>query len=372
MTAPPVRPDRVTPAETSARTAAEPSPTGEGNLKPLIAKVATGAVLSEQEAEDAFGIIMSGAATPAQIAGLVMAMRVRGEVVPEMVGAVRAVRARMLAVAAPEDAIDVCGTGGDHAGTLNVSTAVTFVVAGLGVPVAKHGNRALSSRTGGADVLQSLGVRTDVPPEWLATILRRAGSTFLFAPKHHAAWRHAAGVRVELGTRTIFNLLGPMANPARVRRQLAGVFDPVWLAPMAQTLGRLGSVHVWLVHGMGLDELTVAGQSQVVEFAHGVQRAFSVTPEDAGLPISPIEAIRGGDAAENAAALLRLLKGEQGAYRDTVLLNAAAALIVAGRVGDLRSGVAMAAGSIDSGAAMAALDALRRETASVPNDSGRP
>ena len=371
MTGPPVPPDRLASQTAPVRAAVEPSVSGEGNLKPLIAKVATGAALTEQEAEDAFGIIMSGAATPAQIAGLVMSMRVRGEVVAEMVGAVRAVRARMLAVAAPEDAIDVCGTGGDHAGTLNVSTAVTFVVAGLGVPVAKHGNRALSSRTGGADVLQALGVHTDIPPEWLSTVLRRAGSTFLFAPRHHAAWRHAAGVRVELGTRTIFNLLGPMANPARVRRQLAGVFDPVWLAPMAQTLGRLGSTHVWLVHGMGLDELTVAGQSQVVEFAHGVQRAFSVSPGDVDLPVSPIEAIRGGDATENAAALLALLHGEAGAYRDTVLLNAAAALIVAGRVADLRSGVAMAAGSIDSGAAMAALDALRRETAAVPVVAGR-
>ncbi len=334
----------------------------EGNLKPLIAKVATGAELTEHEAEDAFSIIMSGAATPAQISGLVMAMRVRGEVVAEMVGAVRAVRARMLAVPAPENAIDVCGTGGDHAGTLNVSTAVTFVVAGLGVPVAKHGNRALSSRTGGADVLTALGVETDVPLEALATILRRASSTFLFAPRHHSAWRHAAGVRVELGTRTIFNLLGPMANPARVRRQLAGVFDPKWLAPMAQTLGRLGSEHVWLVHGMGLDELTVAGESQVAEFAHGTLREFTITPEDAGLARAPLDQLKGDDSAYNAAALLGVLQGQTGAYRDTVLLNAAAALIVAGRAGGLREGVAMAESSIATGAAMAALEALRRET----------
>jgi anthranilate phosphoribosyltransferase len=350
------------PPESATVPGNEPALPYDGNLKPLIARVATGATLSEQEAQDAFSIIMSGAATPAQIAGLIMAMRVRGEVVAEMVGAVRAVRAHMVSIDAPEGAIDVCGTGGDHAGTLNVSTAVTFVVAGLGVPVAKHGNRALSSRTGGADVLQALGVETDVPVESLAAILRAASATFLFAPRHHAAWRHAAGVRVELGTRTIFNLLGPMANPANVRRQLAGVFDPKWLAPMAETLGRLGASHVWLVHGMGLDELTVAGESLVAEYRDGTLRQFAVTPEDAGLPRSPLAAIQGGDAPENAAALLALLGGARSAYRDTVLLNAAAALIVAGRARDLREGAALAAGSIESGAAMAALEALRRET----------
>jgi anthranilate phosphoribosyltransferase len=280
-----------------------------------------------------------------------------------MTGAVRAVRARMLAIESPPGALDVCGTGGDHAGTLNVSTAVSFVLAGAGVPVAKHGNRALSSRTGGADVLAALGVCTDVPVEHLARILRDAGSTFLFAPRHHAAWRHAAGVRVELGTRTLFNLLGPMANPARVTRQLAGVFAPQWLEPMAETLGRLGSEHVWLVHGMGLDELTVAGESQVAEYRAGRLRRFTITPEDADLPRSPLAGIAGGDARENAAALLALLEGRPGPYRDTVLLNAAAGFIVAGRTESLRDGVATAVKSLDSGAAHSALDALRRETA---------
>ena len=333
------------------------------NLKPILARLAVGETLSAGDAEDAFGIIMSGEATPAQIAGLLMAMRVRGETVPELVGAVRAMRARMTAVEAPDGAMDVCGTGGDNAGTLNVSTAVTFVLAGLGVPVAKHGNRALSSRTGGADVLTALGVNVDVPLDRLPSVLRTANCAFLFAPRHHAALRHAAGPRVELGTRTIFNLLGPLANPARVKRQLTGVFDAKWSRPMAETLGELGSERCWLVHGEGLDELTVAGDNNVVELRYGAIRSFTVTGEDAGLPRSPISAIRGGEAAVNAAALGALLRGAAGPYRDTVLFNAAAALIISGRADDLRGGVADAAGSIDGGAALAALETLRRETA---------
>jgi anthranilate phosphoribosyltransferase len=333
------------------------------NLKPVLARLALGETMTSDEAEAAFDTIMSGEATPAQIAGLLMAMRVRRETVPELTGAVRAMRKRMLRIKAPNGAIDVCGTGGDNAGTLNVSTAVTFVLAGLGVSVAKHGNRALSSRTGGADVLSELGVNVDVPVERLESVLRAAGCAFLFAPRHHAALRHAAGPRVELGTRTIFNLLGPLANPAAVKRQLTGVFDPAWARPMVETLANLGSEAVWLVHGQGLDELTVAGSSQVVALENGVIREFTVEPEEAGLPRSPVEAIRGGDAAINAAALEALLRGAPGPYRDTVLLNAAAALIVAGRAGALREGVALAAGSLDQGAALAALETLRRETA---------
>jgi anthranilate phosphoribosyltransferase len=333
------------------------------NLKPFLARLAMGETLTEQEAEEAFATIMSGEATPAQIAGLVMAMRVRRETVAEMTGAVRAMRARMAKVEAPEGAMDVCGTGGDASGSLNVSTAVTFVIAGCGVPVAKHGNRALSSRTGGADVLSALGVNVDVSLARLPAVLRAAGCAFLFAPRHHAALRHAAGPRMELGTRTIFNLLGPLANPAGVARQLTGVFDPSWARPMVEALARLGSTDVWLVHGQGLDELTVAGPNSVVALKDGAITEFTVTPEDAGLPVSPVSAIRGGDAATNAAALTALLRGATGAYRDTVLLNAAAALIVAGRIGDLRNGVAIAAQSIDAGAALAALETLRRETA---------
>ncbi len=332
------------------------------DLKPALARLAAGETLTEAEAEAAFGIIMAGEATPAQIGGLLMAMRVRGESVAEISGAVRAMRARMVAIEAPDGAIDVCGTGGDNAGTLNVSTAVTFVLAGAGVPVAKHGNRAISSRTGGADVLAALGVNTDAPMQRLAAILRAAQCVFLFAPRHHAAMRHAAGPRGELGTRTIFNLLGPLANPARVKRQLTGVFSPDWARPMAESLARLGTEKAWLVHGQGLDELSLVGENQVVALEDGSIRVFTLTPEDAGLARAPISAIAGGDAATNAAALEALLQGAPGPYRDTVRLNAAAALIVAGRTSDLREGVAIATKVLDTGAAHAALDALRAET----------
>lgn len=334
-------------------------------LKPVLARLAAGATLSEQEAEQAFHVIMSGEATPAQIGGLLMAMRVRGETVAELTGAVRALRARMTAVQVPADAIDVCGTGGDNSGTLNISTAVTFVLAGCGVPVAKHGNRALSSRTGGADVLTALGVNIDVPLERLPAILRDTGCVFLFAPRHHPSMRHAAGARVELGTRTIFNLLGPLSNPAGVRRQFTGVFAPEWARPMADTLARLGSEAAWIVHGGGLDELTLAGDSHVVALHDGTVRSFTITPEDAGLPRAPLEAIRGGDAAQNAAALLALLQDAGGPYRDTVLLNAAAALVVADRVSGLRDGVDVAAEALASGRALAALERLRCETNDV-------
>lgn len=334
-------------------------------LKPVLAALAQGETLSADDSEEAFGLIMSGEATPAQIAGMLMAMRVRGETVAEMTGAVRAMRARMIEVDAPAGAIDVCGTGGDGAATLNVSTAVTFVLAGAGIPVAKHGNRALSSQTGGADVLSVLGVNIDAPPARLADILREAGSVFMFAPKHHAALRHAAGPRVELGTRTIFNLLGPLANPARVRRQLTGTFAPQWLRPMANALHALGTEVAWIVHGQGLDELTVAGTNLVAALDHGTIRDVTLEPADAGLPVSPVEAIRGGDPKHNADALLRLLHGEAGPYRDTVLFNAAAGLIVAGTVETLTAGVAMAARTIDDGAALAALERLRRASAAL-------
>ncbi len=338
-------------------------------LKPVLARLAAGETLSEAEAEEAFGVIMAGEATQAQIAGLLMAMRVRRETVAELTGLVRAMRARMIGIAAPPEAIDVCGTGGDAQGTLNVSTAVAFVVAGAGIPVAKHGNRALSSRTGGADVLAALGVPIEPPLERLAPILGAAGLVFLFAPRHHAALRHAAGPRAELGTRTIFNLAGPLANPARVRRQLLGVFSPEWARPLAETLARLGAERAWVVHGpgdnnQGLDELTLAGENHVVELSSdGAIREFALAPEEAGLARAPIAAIQGGDAAANAAALLALLKGAGGAYRDTVLLNAAAALLLAGRAATLRAGVGLAAAALDSGAALAALAALRRESA---------
>ena len=331
-----------------------------GDLKPFLARLATGEKLADTDAEAAFDVIMSGEATPAQIGALLMAMRVRGETVPEITGAVRAMRARMTSIEAPEGAIDVCGTGGDGAGTLNVSSAATFVVAACGVPVAKHGNRALSSRTGGADVLTALGINIDAPMDRLSPILNAAGCVFLFAPRHHPSMRHAAGPRVELATRTIFNLLGPLANPAKVKRQLTGVFSPEWTRPMAEALQALGHEAAWVVHGMGLDELTVAGDNRVSALGNGIIHDFTVTPEDAGLKRAPIEAIKGGDAEHNAAALLALLNGASGAYRDTVLLNTAAALIVAGKATNLRDGVAQAAGAIASGAALNALETLRR------------
>ncbi len=342
-------------------------------LRGVLTRLAAGEVLGEAEAEAVFGLVLDGGVGSVALAGLLMALRVRGESLGELAGAVAAMRARMVRVAVPEavlaGAIDVCGTGGDAAGTLNISTAVALVVAGCGVAVAKHGNRALSSRTGGADVLAALGVGLDVPPKRLGGVLERAGIGFLYAPVHHDGVRHAAEARLALGTRTIFNLLGPMANPAGVRRQLTGVFAPQWLRPVAETLGRLGTERAWVVHGRGagggpgLDELTLAGPSDVVEWRDGAARAFVVRPEETGLAPAPQSAIAGGDPAENAAALLRLLRGEVGAYRDTVLLNAAAGLIVAGRVSELREGVAVAARSVDQGAALGALEALRRETA---------
>jgi anthranilate phosphoribosyltransferase len=331
-------------------------------LKPVLGRLAAGEHLAESEAEAAFGIIMAGEATPAQIAGLLMAMRVRGETVPEITGAVRAMRARMAAIEAPPGAIDIVGTGGDGSGSLNISTATALVVAGCGVPVAKHGNRALSSRSGAADALAALGVNLDVPLDRLEAVLAAAGMVFLWAPRHHSSMRHAAGPRVELGTRTLFNILGPLSNPARVKRQLTGAFSVEWLRPMAETLARLGAEAAWVVHGQGLDEIALSGETHVVALEDGRIRSFTVTPEDAGLDRAPPEAIRGGEPAENAAALQALLQGARGAYRDIVLLNAAAALVVAGRAADLRSGVATAARAIDSGAASGVLARLQEAT----------
>ena len=329
------------------------------SLKPVLARLAAGETLAETEAEAAFGIIMAGEATPAQIAGLVMAMRVRGETVAEMTGAVRAMLARMAGVEAPAGAMDIVGTGGDSSGSLNISTATAMVVAGCGIPVAKHGNRALSSKSGAADALSALGINLDVPLDRLPQVIAKAGMCFLMAPRHHSALRHAAGPRVELGTRTIFNLLGPLANPARVKRQLTGAFSTQWLRPMAETLARLGTEKAWVVHGQGLDEIALSGPTEVVELDHGAFRHFTITPEDAGLDRAPPEAIKGGDPAENAAALQALLAGAPGAYRNIVLFNAAAALVVAGAAPDLKAGVAKAARSVDTGAAQLVLSRLK-------------
>ena len=329
------------------------------SLKPVLARLGRGERLSAAEAEAAFGIVMDGAATPAQIGGMLMAMRARGETVAELTGAVTAMRARMTRISAPANAMDVCGTGGDGAASLNISTAVTFVLAACGVPVAKHGNRALSSRAGGADVLMALGVNIEPPLARLGEILAEVGCVFLFAPRHHPALRHAAQVRVELGTRTIMNLTGPMANPAGVTRQLIGVYDPAWARPVAETLAALGTQSAWVVHGGGLDELILDGDNQVVALDQGKIREFTVTAADAGLPVVKLAALQGGDAAENAASLLAVLQGARNGYRDTILLNAAAALIVAGVVESLPQGVAKAAEALDGGAALHVLERLR-------------
>jgi anthranilate phosphoribosyltransferase len=327
-------------------------------LKAHIAKVATGKPLSFDEAKQAFGIIMSGEATPSQVAGFLMALRVRGETVEEISGAVATMREKMLRVEAPANAIDIVGTGGDGSHSLNISTASAFVIAGAGIPVAKHGNRGLSSQTGAADVLTALGVKIDLSPEMIGRCIREAGVGFMFAPAHHPAMKHVGPTRVELGTRTIFNLLGPLSNPASVKRQMVGVFAPEWIEPLAQTLKTLGADKVWVVHGDGYDEITSTGETSVAELDGGAVKSFSVSPESVGLPRHTKEALKGGDAAFNAAALRSLLEGKPSAYRDTVLLNAAAGLVVAGVAGSLADGTALAQQSIDSGKAAGVLDAL--------------
>ncbi|GIK96115.1 MAG: anthranilate phosphoribosyltransferase [Alphaproteobacteria bacterium] len=329
------------------------------DFKSLIAIAASGRPLSDAEAEMAFDVMMTGNATPAQMGGFLMALRVRGETVEEITGAVRAMRAKMVPVKAPKGAIDTCGTGGDQSGTWNISTAVSFVVAGCGVPVAKHGNRAASSRSGAGDVLQALGVNVDADMRLVEKAMREAGVGFMLAPRHHGAMRHVGPVRVELGTRTIFNLMGPLSNPAGATRQLIGVFARPWIEPLAHVLGNLGTERAWVVHGSdGLDELTTTGASHVAELADGNVRVFDVTPEDAGLPRSDAAALKGADAATNAKALRELLAGKLGPYRDIVLLNSAAALLIAGKAEDLRTGASMAAQAIDSGRAKAALERL--------------
>ncbi|PPR24873.1 MAG: Anthranilate phosphoribosyltransferase [Alphaproteobacteria bacterium MarineAlpha10_Bin1] len=329
------------------------------NFRGILANVAAGNALSVAEAEHAFDIMMAGEATPAQMGGLLMGLRVRGETVDEITGGARAMRARALKMDAPEGAIDTCGTGGDAKGTFNVSTGAAILSAACGVPVAKHGNRALSSKSGSADVLTALGVNIDADMALVREALFEAGIGFLMAPRHHGAMRHVAPTRVELGTRTIFNLLGPLSNPAGAKRQIIGVFDQAWAEPMAAVLRNLGSERVWVLHGSdGIDELTTTGPSTVVELKGGELRQFEVTPEDAGLARAVLDDIKGGDADANAKAMTEMLDGIPGPIRDIVLLNTAAALIVAERVENLRDGVAMAAEAIDTGAARATLNKL--------------
>jgi len=328
------------------------------DFKATLARLAAGERLNEAESAEAFDVMMSGNATPSQMGAFLMALRLRGETVAEITGAARTMRAKALPIDAPPGAIDTVGTGGDNAGTFNISTAAAIVVAGAGVTVAKHGNRNFSSKSGSADILSALGVNLDADVGAVQRAMREAGIGFLMAPKYHSAMRHVGPTRVELGMRTIFNLLGPISNPAGAKRQLVGVFAAAWVRPIAEVLGKLGSERAWVVHGDGLDELTTTGISFVAELNNGKVETFEVTPEQAGLKRAALAALKGGEPAENAAKLRAILAGEEGPVTDIVLLNAAAALIIAGKAADLRAGVALAAKSIQSGAAKRALDKL--------------
>jgi len=323
------------------------------DLRPFIAKVANGEPLTSQEARDAFDVMMSGNATPSQIGGFLMAIRVRGETVDEITGAVTVMREKMTRVKAPEGAIDIVGTGGDNSGSYNVSTCAAFIACGAGATVAKHGNRSLSSKSGSAEALAELGFDLDAKPDTIGRCIAEGGLGFMFAPMHHAAMRHVGPSRVELGTRTIFNLLGPLSNPAGVKRQVVGVFAPEWVEPLAHVLKALGSEHVWVVYGDGLDELTTAGTTEIAELKNGTISTFSLTPEEIGLPRVGIADLKGGEPKANAHALREVLDGAKNAYRDIACLNAAAGLVVAGLATDLSQGLEQAFASIDGGKAKA-------------------
>lgn len=327
-------------------------------LKPFIAKIASRQPLTRQEASDAFEILMSGEASMAQVGGFLMGLRVRGETVDEIAGAVSIMREKMVPVDAPADAVDIVGTGGDGTNTYNISTLAAIIVAGAGVPVAKHGNRALSSKSGTADALSQLGVKLDIEPDLIARCIREAGIGFMFAQLHHPAMRHVGPARVELGARTIFNIVGPLSSPARVKKQLFGVYSPEWLIPGAEALRDLGLTSAWVVHGSGLDEITTTGPSQVAELKDGEIHTFELTPSDFGVATVSLDAIRGGDGAVNAAALRDVLGGAKTPYRDVALCNAAASLVVAGKAKDVTEGMHLASQSLDGGGAARALESL--------------
>ena len=327
-------------------------------LKPFIAKIASRQSLTRQEASDAFEILMSGEASMAQVGGFLMGLRVRGETVDEIAGAVSIMRQKMVVVDAPEDAIDIVGTGGDGTNTYNISTLAAIIVAGAGVPVAKHGNRALSSKSGTADALSQLGVKLDIDPQTISRCIREAGIGFMFAQIHHPAMRHVGSARVELGARTIFNIVGPLSSPARVKKQLFGVYSPEWLVPGAEALRDLGLTSAWVVHGSGLDEITTTGPSLIAALKDGEITTFELTPADFGVETVTLDAIRGGDGAVNAAALQAVLGGAKTPYRDVALCNAAASLIVAGKASDVTEGMHLASQSLDGGGAARALEAL--------------
>ena len=329
------------------------------DLKSLLIKLAEGVSLSSSDAETAFNNIMSGEADNSQIGALLMALRVRGETVDEITGAVRAMRAKSTRVIAPDDAMDIVGTGGDSLGTYNISTAAALVVAGCGVTVAKHGNRAVTSKAGASDVLASLGVNLECDMSLIERAITDAGIGFLMAPRYHSAMRYVVPVRASLGIRTIFNILGPLSNPAGVKRQFTGAFDRAWIEPMAQVLANLGSEAAWVVHGAdGMDEITTTDITYVAALSDGEVKSFEITPEDAGIPRASLDDLRGGDAKYNAAAIEALVDGQVGPYRDIVLFNAAASLIVAGKAEDLKGGVSRAAQSIDEGSARKVLEKM--------------
>ncbi|MFQ5562905.1 MAG: anthranilate phosphoribosyltransferase [Parvularculaceae bacterium] len=328
-------------------------------FSPYLKKAVSGDPLTRAEMRAAITLLLEGAASPVETAGFLIALRARGETVEEIAAAAEAMREKALKVDAPEDAVDTCGTGGDGAGTFNISTASALIAAGAGARVAKHGNKAATSKSGSSEVLAALGVKLDIPPAQITACIREANVGFMFAALHHGAVANVAPVRRELGVRTLFNLLGPLSNPAGARRQVVGVFAEDLAAPMAEALKRLGAESAWVVHGSdGLDELTTTGPSFVAKVWDGAVRTFSVTPEDAGLPRAQPEDLKGGGPEQNAAAIRRLLDGEAGPFRDIAVLNAAAALIVAGKAADLKEGAALAAAAIDDGRAKAALDKL--------------
>ena len=328
-------------------------------FKPLIAKVAAGTPLTRSEAREAFDVMMSGDATPSQIGGFLMALRVRGETVDEITGAVEIMREKMLPVSAPADAIDIVGTGGDASGSYNISTCAAFIAAGAGLKVAKHGNRALSSRSGAADVLIALGVKIDVGPEKISECISEAGLGFMFAPSHHSSMKFVGPSRVELGTRTIFNLLGPLSNPAGAKRQVTGVFSKQWVEPLAQVLQNLGCEACWICHGEGgMDEIVPTGTTWISELKDGTITSFTLTPEEVGIKRTSFDDLKGGDAEHNADALRHVLGGRPSAFRDAAVMTAAAALVVAGHEPSLKQGVAAAQKAIDSGAAETALTKL--------------
>ncbi len=328
-------------------------------LKPFIAKISEGETLNFDQASEAFEIIMSGGATAAQIAGFLVALRMRGEEVSEISAAVKVIRSKALSIKAPADAMDIVGTGGDGSGTLNISTATAIVTAACGVPVAKHGNRALSSKSGTADALSRLGLNLEAPFEQIERAISEANLGFMMAPRHHSSFKYVGPVRMELGIRTMFNILGPLCNPAGVKRYLLGVYSAQWVRPMAETLAQLGCEKAWVVHGAdGLDELSTTGENLVCEVEGNSIREFSIGPEAAGLPQATLDALKGGDAEYNAQRIRALLGGEKDAYRDIVLFGSAAALVIADKVKELSAGVEMAADAIDSGKASQALEKL--------------